>query len=48
MSEETKPTYELTKLIPFLARLIYKQELGDQLNLDELRALDNIVNDLGG
>ena len=48
MSKETKPTYELTKLVPFLARLIGKQAVGVQLDSDELRALENIINDLGG
>lgn len=40
MNEET--------VVPFLARLIYKQAVGDQLDSDEWRALTNIVDDLGG
>lgn len=52
MNEETvvpiNHGYELTKLVPFLARLIYKQAVGDQLDSDEWRALTNIVDDLGG
>jgi hypothetical protein len=47
MSEENKPGYELIKLIPFLARCIYKQETKLGLDIDELRALENIINDLG-
>lgn len=48
MIEEIKPKYELTKLISFLAKCIYKQEIGVKLDKDELRALNNIVDDLGG
>ena len=45
---EIRPKYELMKMIPFLARCIYKQELEIKLEKDELRALSNIVDDLGG
>lgn len=40
--------YELTRVVPFLARCIYKQELGDNLTNDEFRALSNIIDDLSG
>lgn len=53
MSEETTVApinqgYELRKLVPFLARCIYKQEVKEGLDVDELRALENIIDDLGG
>lgn len=40
--------YELTKVVPFLARCIYKQETKMGLDIDELHALENIIDDLGG
>lgn len=40
--------YELTKVVPFLARCIYKQETKVGLEVDELRSLENIIDDLGG
>lgn len=47
MDDKDNCGYEVVKIIGFLAGTLYKVSLGDQLDSDELRHLNNIADDFG-